>query len=371
VTRPGLAILAGLCATLLGVGLQRFAFGPIQPAMVELGWLTAGAAGVLGAASFLGYVIGVALAHTLARAIGLRAALRLAAASAVLFFALCAIRGPLAWFLPWRTMAGVSGGVLMILAGPAVQAVVPAAMRGRAAGLMFLGPGGGIVIAGLLVPVLLPFGLPATWLALAGAAAFLTALSWPLWPDVPAPTQAPLSGLPAPARRLVATYGLVGIATMPHMQWWADYVARGLGRGVDVGATHWLIYGLGAVGVPFILGAAADRIGVPRMFRILLLVETASQILPLIGTSDWILTASGLCAGAGNIGLTSMTLARAPGVAGPAAPAVWRAATLAFAIATFATGFLLAAVYKLTGSHLPLFAIGAAGGVAAMVVGRK
>ncbi len=369
--KPGWAILAGLCATLLGVGLQRFAFGPIQPEMVQQGWLTGGGAGVLGAASFLGYVIGVAGAHRAARAVGLRLALRLSALSAIVFFALCAIRGPLGWFLPWRTLAGVSGGVLMILAGPAVQAVVPAAMRGRAAALMFLGPGGGIVIAAIAVPLLLPFGLSATWLALAVAAAFLTALSWLCWPNVPAPQPAPIAGLPPAARRLVATYGLVGIATMPHMQFWADYVARGLGRGTSAGAFQWLIYGIGAVSIPFILGLTADKVGVPRMFRLLLLVETASQLLPFAGTSDWVLAASGLCAGAGNIGLTSMTLARAPGVAGPAAPAVWRAATLAFSIATFSTGFVLAWIYAATGSHLPLFAVGAAGGLAAIIVGRK
>lgn len=364
-------ILAGLCATLLGVGLQRFAFGPIQPAMVEQGWLSASAAGTMGAAAFLGYVIGVAGAHRLARAFGLRAALRWAAASAVVFFALCAVRGSLAWFLPWRTMAGVSGGVLMILAGPAVQAVVPAAMRGRAAGLMFLGPGCGIVLSGLTVPLLLRAGLPATWLALAAAAAGLAALSWRFWPDVPAPVAAPVRGLPKPARRLILTYGLVGIATMPHMQWWADYVARGLGRGIAAGALHWLIYGAGAVAIPFVLGAFADRVGVARMFRLLLLVETGSQILPLLGTSDAVLALSGLCAGAGNVGLTAMTLARAPGVAGPAAASVWRAATLAFAVATFSTGFVLAWVYAASGSHVPLFAIGAAGGLAAIVVGRK
>lgn len=40
-------MLAGLCATLVGVGLSRFAYAPLLPSMVQAGWLAAGAAGVL------------------------------------------------------------------------------------------------------------------------------------------------------------------------------------------------------------------------------------------------------------------------------------------------------------------------------------
>ena len=40
-------ITAGVCATLLGVGLQRFAYAPLLPAMVQQHWLSAGDAGLL------------------------------------------------------------------------------------------------------------------------------------------------------------------------------------------------------------------------------------------------------------------------------------------------------------------------------------
>jgi hypothetical protein len=44
---------------------------------------------------------------------------------------------------------------------------------------------------------------------------------------------------------------------------------------------------------------------------------------------------------------------------------------MAFSVATVGTGFLLAWIYAATGSHLPLFAVGAVGGIAALIVGRK
>ena len=55
---PWPPILAGACATLLGIGLQRFAYGPILPAMVQQGWLEAGPAGMLGGANLAGYLVG-------------------------------------------------------------------------------------------------------------------------------------------------------------------------------------------------------------------------------------------------------------------------------------------------------------------------
>lgn len=156
-------ILAGCCATLLGIGLQRFSYGPILPAMVQQGWLPAGQAGMLGGANLAGYLVGALGAGMVARALGGVLVLGLCMLAAVAGFALCAIQGGFLWFLPWRVLAGFTGGVLMVLAGPAVQAVVPVPMRGLASGMVIAGVGIGIVISAMLVPALLPWGLSAGW----------------------------------------------------------------------------------------------------------------------------------------------------------------------------------------------------------------
>lgn len=36
--RPGRATAAGLCATLVGIGLARFAYTPLLPALIAEGW---------------------------------------------------------------------------------------------------------------------------------------------------------------------------------------------------------------------------------------------------------------------------------------------------------------------------------------------
>jgi len=46
-------------AILAGVGLARFAYVPLFPAMVASGWVDGGGAGLLGAGNFAGYLAGV------------------------------------------------------------------------------------------------------------------------------------------------------------------------------------------------------------------------------------------------------------------------------------------------------------------------
>ena len=261
------AMIAGPCATFLGVGVARFAYAPLVPAMVGAGWLSAGAAGVLGAVNFGGYLCGALLAPALARRFGAVRTLRLIMLLTALALAPCALRGDLAWFLPWRILSGATGGVLMVLAGPTVQAFLPPRLRGLSAGLMFTGVGAGSVIGALIVPTLLPYGLPAAWLALSATGLIVTAAAWTLWPRAPVATVAPSrTAAPVPiwsrgAIALVTCYGLCGVAAAPHMQWWPDFVARGLGEGVAAGARSWLVWSLAAAGAPVLLGRLADLIG--------------------------------------------------------------------------------------------------------------
>ena len=42
------ATLAGLCASLVGIGLARFAYTPLIPALIAAGWFSPAAAAYLG-----------------------------------------------------------------------------------------------------------------------------------------------------------------------------------------------------------------------------------------------------------------------------------------------------------------------------------
>jgi predicted MFS family arabinose efflux permease len=351
---------AGCSATLLGIGLSRFAYSPLLPEMVQAGWLGAGAAGVLGAANLGGYLAGALAATSVGRRLGVVRALRLAMLISAVAFALCAIRGSLLWFLPWRVLAGFAGAVLMVLAGPAVQAAVPAHKRGLASGVTIAGVGIGIVAGAVLVPALLPLGLPATWLALCAAGLVVTALTWAFWPPAPPPLagRAFRTALVPGAAQLVATYGLAAVAATPHMLWWPDYVARGLGSGTVAAGLFWLLYRVAATCGPTVCGALADRIGSSGAVMIALVAQAFGLLLPLLGRNEALLVASTALSGLTALGITALGLIRSRELAGEAGASLWSLCTVTWGAGQALTGFFLAWLYTATGSHLALFATG-------------
>src|SRR6266853_1690612 len=179
---PLRATFAALFANLVGVGLARFGYTPLIPALIAAGWFAPSAAVYLGAANLAGYLAGALGARALAARTGapalLRGSMLLTAAS---LFA-CALPFGFAWFFVWRFLSGGTGGVLMALAAPSVMPRIPPARRGLAGGAIFTGVGLGIAASGTLVPLLMQWGLVETWLGLGAVALLLTIISWSGWP---------------------------------------------------------------------------------------------------------------------------------------------------------------------------------------------
>ena len=61
-------VLAGLCATLVGIGLARFAYTPLIPALIAAHWFSPSATVYLGAANLAGYLGGALLARPITAA---------------------------------------------------------------------------------------------------------------------------------------------------------------------------------------------------------------------------------------------------------------------------------------------------------------
>lgn len=359
-------MLAGASATFLGVGVQRFAYSLLLPAMIGARWLGAGEAGALGAANLGGYLCGALLGPWLGQRLGLITALRASMLLAAASFALCAVKGGLVWFLVWRILAGAAGGTLMVLAGPAVQMAIAPRWRGLAAGLTFTGGGSGIVFGALVVPFLLLGGLATTWLALGIAGVLVTVAAWRLWPAAAPgmPRRALFAGTRHPASlRLMASYAMAAVAATPHMLWWPDFITRGLARGNAAGSAFWLLFGVSAAAGPALCGRLADLLGLRRALALALLAQVIDTALPLLWRETPALALSTILAGATATGVSGLFLLRTRSVGGEAAPGLWSLATAAYGAAQTAIGFLLAWLYAASGSHLPLFAIGLAGAV--------
>ena len=128
-TSPWRATLAGLSASLIGIGLARFAYTPLIPALIAAQWFAPSAAAYLGAANLAGYLAGALLARPLARRSGAVTALRANMVLAVAGFFACSAPVSFLWYFLWRFAVGIAGGVLMVLAAPTVLPHVPPARQ--------------------------------------------------------------------------------------------------------------------------------------------------------------------------------------------------------------------------------------------------
>jgi predicted MFS family arabinose efflux permease len=345
--------LAGAAATFSGIGLARFAYVPLFPAMLAAGWVTGPEGGLLGAMNLAGYLIGVLGGRGLAARLGTARALDAGMALVGLAFAACAWNGGVAWLAVWRLLAGLAGGALMALAGPAVQGAVAPARRGTGGGIVVTGVGGGVITASLLIPWLLPAGLSATWLALAAFVIALWLLAHPRWPQTPV-AAADLGAPRAKGGALIFTYGLAGAGMVPHMVYFADYAVRACNLDPRLAALMWLLFGIGAITGTLAGGRAADRWGAAWILKISLALQVTA-IAAALNASLASLVVSALLGGFAGLGITAVVLARARELAGPAAGILWVRATALYALAQATTGFALVALFAHTNSYTFVF----------------
>jgi predicted MFS family arabinose efflux permease len=367
--------LAGLCATLVGIGLARFAYTPLIPALIAAHWFSPSAAVYLGAANLAGYLAGALLARPIAASAGAAATLRgmMVAASAA-FFA-CAFPLSFGWFFVWRFASGISGGALMALAAPVVLPHIPPSRRGLASGAIFTGVGLGIAASGTLVPLLMHAGLVQTWFGLGAVALVLTAISWRGWPR----EQLPAIRQPnAPPNRrsgvvsIYVEYGLNAVGLVPHMIFLVDFVARGLGRGLVTGAQYWVLFGIGAMLGPLASGRVADRIGFASALRCAFALQAALVALLVFSASPLSLSISSIIVGAMVPGVVTLVLGRVheliPHDADQQRKA-WGVCTTAFALGQAAAAYGFSYIFAHTGgAYRMLFALGAAALASALAI---
>ncbi len=371
----GRAAIAGMCASLVGIGLARFAFTPLIPVLIAQGWFTPGEAAYLGAANLAGYLGGALLAAWMARHVSSANLLRAMMVLVGLAFLACAQPGSFVWFTFWRGGAGFAGGVIMALAAPAVLAYTAPARRGRVGGLILTGVGLGVLATGTLVPALLQSGLPATWTGLGVVSFILTALCWRAWPPAPPAVAAQPTVRSGAAWVLMVQYGFCAVGLITHMVFLVDFVARGLGRGLGAGAAFFLIYAAGALIGPLVAGLLCDRIGFGRTLRLALPVQAVAVGLPVLSVADISLGISSFVVGAFTPGIVSIVLGRAQEIAGgdPVRHrAIWGGATAAFALSQAVAAYGMAYLFARTsGSYTPLFAAGSGALVIASLIGRS
>lgn len=312
--RDRIIILTRGAATLLvAMGLGRFAFTALLPAMQADARFSDADAGLMASLNLAGYLAGVFLAGR-ASAASRRLLFRLALAVAVFCIAAMGLSLGL-WF--WdllRLAAGISSGLLFVL-GTAFVFERGAATGPTGAALHFAGVGTGIALSGVVAQFVADWRL--AW-GLLGLVALVLAL--------------PASGVPGEGR----ASGPHAAAVQPRMRWTLPFVLlviayalEGLGYIVTgtflvailrrlpetahLASFAWVLAGLAAIPSPLIWTRVAHRFGAWGSLTVAYVVQAAGIFAALLGTPAAAL-ASALSYGFTFIGITGVSIALAAGL---------------------------------------------------------
>lgn len=354
----------------VGMGLGRFSYTAMVPALVEAGGMTAVEAGRIGMVNLFGFMLGAALSAMLLRVGGAQRILTVAILFSGTALAASALPYGFAWLAFWRGVVGVTTGITMVLSLALITATAPERKRPVAASFMFAGVGLGVLMSGTLVPLLVSQGLVVTWsgLALAGFVGVALAIwGWSAVPDLrpPASTPSVTHVRWRPLAGLLVAHALFSLGIVPHTLYWVDYIARGLGQGIATGGMHWSVVGVFSVLGPWI--AARLALGIGAAWG--LVAGFVALGLGIGGPALWpalvMLLLSSALFGA-QPGMSVLMAVRARELGSPEAmPRVMRAMILANSCGAVLGGLMVPALYGLTGSHGAVFLLGGA----AMLVG--
>lgn len=341
--------LAAMGSSLVGIGLARLAFDPLQAALVDSDWFSDGAAAYLADANLIGYVLGALVAKWLAQRVPTIMLLRVMMIAVSLSFLLCFNESlPFGWFFFWRLVSGIAGGIIMVVASPTVLAYIAPERRGVIGQMSLYGLALGVLVSGTLVPLLLKQGPTTVWLGVGVICLVITAVTWRLWPPAPkAPTtRPPKEKAPRAAYRLWLEYALVAVGVVTHMVFLVPYLEQNLQMSESLAAQFFLVYAAGALTGPFLFAYLTNRLGIHGAQRIAMpILLAANAAMLLLSASYFGVGLSCFLAGLCLPGIISIFLGLSQELAHGDPNkhrAIWGTATVVFAVTQAGVGYLTA-----------------------------
>jgi len=209
--RPEHPLLLALALSLgpaLALGIGRFAYALLLPAMrADLG-LSFAAAGALNTANAAGYLVGALGSLAWARRFGLRGVLLGGCVITLFGLGLCALTRSFSLLLVLRFAAGLSGAMVLSIGGVLVAQLASGYPQraGLLLGVYYNGIGLGIIVASLLAPMLLATGSQGwqiAWLGFTAVGVVATALIWRPSGEIPGEDMRNAPAERVPVRRVL------------------------------------------------------------------------------------------------------------------------------------------------------------------------
>jgi predicted MFS family arabinose efflux permease len=287
--------LAGASAIGVSFGFARYGYGLFLPEIRREFELPIALLGVIGSATYVGYVIALVLVGVLAARVGPRPLIVTAGLAAAVGMALVSFAPNPAVLVVGLVLAGTSSGWVWAPYSDAVPRVVPADRRERMLAMLPTGTAFGTVAAGALALVAAGSAWRYAWGFFAAVAVLVTVHNARLLPGGPNPA-GPRCRIPARVRffRRAAvplfltalSYGLIGSV------YWT-FAAELVATGPTAAALFWTLIGLAGIG-GLAAGGVIERLGL-RSTHALLFSMLAVAVVAL-GAAPGSFAAAGLSA---------------------------------------------------------------------------
>jgi predicted MFS family arabinose efflux permease len=340
-----LGIVMGLAmGPAVGLGLGRFAYALLLPAMrLDLGWSYA-QAGAINTANAAGYLVGALAAAPLAARFGDKRVFLLGLLLTAASLLANGASDNYAVLASLRLIAGAAGALSLITGGALAAAAGGGGGKGRPAmalGIYFGGAGFGMVVSAIAVPALVAdVGWRSGWLALGALSIAATIMALPALARAPEVARHAVHYRLASAgqgtrglRAVLASYVLFGAGYIAYTTFIVAYLHNRLSFGAGDITLFWGCAGVAATGAGLVWGPLLARLSGGRGIAAANAAVMLGAILPvLIVTRPGVYVSAVLFGGSFLIVPTSVTTF----VRKAAAPQTWTgviaALTVGFAI---------------------------------------
>ncbi|NUG12757.1 YbfB/YjiJ family MFS transporter [Acinetobacter seifertii] len=349
-------------ATCLGIGVFRFSYTALMPIMiVQYGW-THDFASFLGSANLLGYLLGALLALFSIKEKSIPTLIVSSAVAGSLSLLCCAfMHMPLAWFVFWRTISGIAGGLLMILAPSFAMKNIAMSQRLKVNFLGFSGIGVGVLSATIIIPLLKNMPVQYVWGIFAALSIFGSLVLFQLLKHQPQQSVQTTSQIPQSIKHsrlgvvIIIAYMCSAFAYIPHSLFWMDYLSGTLHFPLQQRNLFWVLYGIGSCLGAFVAYCLSRFTGYLQAIKWLYGIYCIAVALPFFSHAISLLALSSFLTGLltpATVFISSYSLLQ---IYEQRYQKLWSLATIGFASTQLLGGVVISTLHHLHWSYAHLF----------------
>ena len=307
-------LIGGIVSIAIAIGISRFMYTPILPAMQQALNFDDGFAGYLASANYAGYLLGSIWAAMTSNGADREGRVRRHLMLTILCTAgMGMVSSPAYWYF-FRFLAGFTSAIVFIFASGFVLEKLAQFNRHAWFGWPYAGVGLGIALSAISIPVLVTYaGWRAGWIVMAGVGFLLFFIAWAL--PVEAQERDDSGGQINPENGagaailpwLAISYGLVGFGYIVTGTFLVSLVERAFDS-IAAGGFVWLLVGLAAIPSCAAWSAAGHKFGFINALIAAQVVQAVGIILPIVSPGYFGAMMGAIFYGGTFIGIAAVTV---------------------------------------------------------------